>query len=67
VCLTSTMTNWICHRLADRTLCLGEMQLELGKQLTPVFEIPPELPPELSFLVLRMKQADQVVGLPIFH
>jgi hypothetical protein len=35
------------------------MQLELSKQLTLVFEIPPELPPELSFLVLRMEQADQ--------
>jgi hypothetical protein len=35
------------------------MQLELGKRLPSMFDVPLELPPKLSSLLLRIEQADQ--------
>jgi hypothetical protein len=40
------------------------MQLELGKQLTSRLEVPSEVSPDLSSLLLRMKQADQTAEQP---
>jgi hypothetical protein len=54
-----TMTKRTHHRSADQALSVRVMQLEPGKRLTSMFEVPPEFPSELRSLLLRMAQADQ--------
>ena len=53
------MTKRSYHRPADRTLSLRVMQLEVGKRLTSVFEVPEEFPPQLGLLLLRLERSDE--------